>query len=218
MVHAYQLTKAFSYSFDQQIVVVQYKSAIPSLLRPIMIKMVRKKSRDQDGHREDEASNLFSEIAIVLEIDETFSARSEIPSPSSHLNEPRCEHPTSSSALSLPIPLLIGPSHRSSAYSHPKSFSDPTYSSIAIQPRMPDPTGTTPQAPSPEIVRKKKDNFSLLNQSLGGQEPRKPTCFYSPPRKFPWFLRAPFPGNRASIRPARTNEWPSAAPLARGKG
>jgi hypothetical protein len=119
--------------------------------------MVRKKSRDQDGHREDEASNLFSEIAIVLEIDETFfSARSEIPSPSSHLNEPRCEHPTSSSAPSLPIPLLIGPSHRSSAYSHPKSFSDPTYNSIAIQPRMPDPTGTTPQAPRPGSSQKKK--------------------------------------------------------------
>jgi hypothetical protein len=85
-----------------------------------------------------------------------FSARSEIPSPSSHLNEPRCEHPTSSSAPSLPIPLLIGPSHRSSAYSHPKGFSDPTYNSIAIQPRMPDPTGTTPQAPRPGNSQKKK--------------------------------------------------------------
>jgi hypothetical protein len=126
--------------------------------------MVRKKSRDQDGHREDEASNLFSEIAIVLEIDETFfSARSEIPSPSSHLNEPRCEHPTSSSAPSLPIPLLIGPSHRSSAYSHPKGFSDPTYNSIAIQPRMPEPHRHHAASPKPGNSQKKKDKGRRRN-------------------------------------------------------
>jgi hypothetical protein len=34
--------------------------------------MVRKKSRDQDGHREDEAYNFLSELAIVVKMDETF--------------------------------------------------------------------------------------------------------------------------------------------------